>query len=118
MVGLLNKSSQSAAGECFGVGGLPESGDRSSASLHGGLEALVLDALDEVVREERLQRAVDHGHARKAKLKHDVFVVLDEVLNCEEDSVEGVVDYVLSEEAGCCNGHWVAVDHAEALLED
>ena len=54
----------------------------------------------------------------ETELKEDVTVVLHEVLDREEDGVQGIGNHVLSQEAGSRDGHGVAVDHPETLLED
>lgn len=117
MIRLLNQSSKGAASKCLCVRSLPESGNWSGASLHGLLKVLILNALNEARGEHSLERAVDDWNTCEAELKHDVLIVFDEVLYCQEYCVEGIVHYVLSEQAGGCDRNRVAVDHAEAFLE-
>ena len=70
------------------------------------------------MREDDLEAAVDNSNAGKAEVQVKVLVILDQINDCEEDSLQRVIDNFFTEEACCCNGHGVAVDHAEALLEN
>jgi len=67
---------------------------------------------------EGLKAAVVKLDVSKAKLKADVVVKLNEVNNSQEDGAQGVLNDVFAHLAGSCDGHWVRVDHAEALLVD
>ena len=68
--------------------------------------------------ESHLHVLVDEGNVGESELQGQVVIVLDHVLNGEPNRSEGVLDNILAHLAGGSNGHWVSVDHAEALLED
>lgn len=68
--------------------------------------------------EENLEIFGCASNVSETKLQEDITVVLHEVLDGQEDRVQGIGNHIFAQEAGCSNGHWVAVDHPEALLED
>jgi hypothetical protein len=78
----------------------------------------VVDLLSEAVCKDHIQVFVEYSHIAEAKCEVDVLAKLNQINDGQEYSVEAVGDDVLTEEAGRSNGHGVAVDHAEALLED
>lgn len=118
MIWLLYESTQSWIGKCLGVGGFPESWNWSGTSLHSVLKGLILSTLDEALREHSLKGSVYYWHTGKAKLKYDVTIVLNKVLDSQENSIESILYYILSEKASSCNWNWIAINHSESLLED
>ena len=82
------------------------------------LEMLILDWYLEVLCELHSETTVDDLDSGEAKVKADVFVVLNQVNNSQEYRVQSIVDNFSPKKACSCDGNWIAVDHAEALLED
>ena len=118
VVRFLNQGAEGALEElrlCVGPPGLSNS---AVAAAHRGLEVLALDLGGEVGSERDLHVFVYETDVRKSELQAQVVVVLEHILDRQEDRAQGVLDDVLAHLAGSGDGHWVGVDHAEALLED
>jgi hypothetical protein len=68
--------------------------------------------------EHNLETSIVNSDVGKAEVQVQVLVVLDQINDSQEDCLQSIVDHFLTKEASSCNGNWVAVDHAETLLEN
>jgi len=81
-------------------------------------EVLVLDFRNKVGGEGNLAGLVNETDVAETELQHDVVVVLQHVFDSEEDGLKHAFNDFLAHLAGVSDGNGVAVDGAEALLED
>ena len=72
----------------------------------------------EVLKEGGVKISVGESYVTETKSDVEVFIVLNEVVDSQEKSVEGVLDNINSEHGSSSNWHWVGVDASESLLED
>ena len=93
-------------------------GNWCNRPLHLVLNSLVLAGALVIVGENDLEASVRNSNGGKPEVEHEVPVVLDQINDCQEDCVQGIVNNFLTEQAGRSNGDWVAVNHAESLLEN
>jgi hypothetical protein len=98
--------------------GPPGGGYGTVAAAHGGLKLLLGDLLGQEFSELNLEVSVNEVNVGETELELDVAVVFDQILNSEEDGLEGVINNVFTHMAALGNGNSVGVNHAEALLED
>ena len=72
----------------------------------------------QIFEEDSREVSVGEPHIAEAKGKVDVLVKLDQILDRQENGVQGVGDHVFTKAAGCSDWHGVRVDAPVALLED
>ncbi len=79
---------------------------------------LVLDVFNKLGSEDGFETSSNNLNIAESELKTDVLPELHQVGDSQKYGVHCIFNDVLSEEAGRSNGHWVAVNHLESLLED
>ena len=72
----------------------------------------------EVLKEDGVEISVGESYVTETKSDVEVLVVLDEVVNSEEQSVESVLHNINTKHGSSSDWHWVGVDASESLLED
>lgn len=80
------------------------------------LELLIFTADFVVLSKGHFQSLVGNRDTAKAEVQAEVTVVLDQIDDSEEDSVESIINNLFSEQARSSNGHRIAINHAVALL--
>lgn len=98
--------------------GPPGGRNGTVAAAHGSFKLFILNLLVQVVGKVGFEAFVYEADVSEAECENDVVVKLDEILNSQEDCLEGVLNNILAHLAAGGNGDGVSVDHAETFLED
>lgn len=72
----------------------------------------------EVLQECCLQVSISESHVAEAKCKINIFVKLYEIVDGQENSVQGISYNIFAEHCGSCNWYRICVDGSVALLEN
>ncbi len=62
--------------------------------------------------------SIGNSHIAESPCQIDIFVVFNQVLDGQEESVEGINNYVLTEMCSCGNRYWIGVNSSETFLVD
>ena len=118
VVRFLDQASQSRAGPGVTIFSRPSG--RNGRSLSGQLrfESCGSDGFGEVVQESGLEVSVRESNVTKAECEIYVLVLLNQILDSEEEGLQGIFDHVTSEGGSGCDRHGVGVDASESLLEN
>ena len=118
MVWLLDERAERGSRKSVCMRSLPQSRDWGFLTMHLGLELGSTNRARKLRQEGRSEVSARDTHVGKAEREINISTVLDEVHNCEPNSVQCAVNDLLAEAGTASNGHGVGVDTAEALLVD
>mmetsp|Transcript_11205 Transcript_11205/g.18848 ORF Transcript_11205/g.18848 Transcript_11205/m.18848 type:complete len:232 (+) Transcript_11205:312-1007(+) len=117
-IGLLDKAAEGGSGPGVAILSVPQGGDRRLLSDHGVLELGRANLLGEVIPEDDAKIPALNSHVTESEGEVDVLVILNEVLDGQEYSVECILNHILAEHGGRGDGHWVCVDASKSFLVD
>jgi len=118
VVRLGKQSSKCRLSEGLCVWALPCLRNWRNCTLHLVFNGLVFARALIILREHNFETSVSNSDIGKTKVQVQVLVILDQINDSQKDGIEGIINNFFSKKASSCNGDWVAVDHAEALLEN
>ena len=81
-------------------------------------ELSVADSSGKISEENGLDIFISKSNIRKAERQVDVFILIDQILDSQENGSEGVSSDVLAEHGSSRNWDGVSIHASEALLKD
>ena len=118
MIWLLHQVAQSRLIPFWIVAGGPECRNWRGLSGHRVLERWVCNILNKTLFENNLKVSASNSNIAESPCQVDIFVILNQVLDGQEEGVQGINDYVLSEMSSCGNRYWVGINSSETFLVD
>lgn len=118
MIGFLHQIAQCRFIPFFIVAGGPKSRNWRGLSGHRVLERWICDTLNKTIFEGNLKVSASNSNIAESPCQVDIFVIFNQVLDGQEEGVQGIDNYVLTEMCSCGNRYWIGINSSETFLVD
>ena len=116
MVWFSDETSESRLSPCLSIRCFPESWNWRFLSNHLVFESGCSNGSAKTISELHVQPFIAASNITETKCKVNVFIVLDQIFDGQENSVESISDNICTKHGSSSNWNWIGINASKTFL--